>query len=187
MFTKRRKFSGGRATKTMHYVRDIVCLPKKWSKNPRRVSIPRKERRNFLAESGLFGKIEFDSDMSADEVAKEVCRVFAVPMGLTTEKIEAGERFRFTYLQRAGAGARTLCAPSVSSSFEWTGKQVSTLAKSGGIIYILANEVLPLLENVSYIKYNNCHKNIFFKYFVPQFMMVNAVVCVVLFVLTEFG
>ena len=107
-----------KTTRVIRYVRDIVCLPKSWSKNPRQVPIPRKERRNFLAQSGLFGKIEFDSDMSADDMSTEVCRIFSVPMGLTTEKIDQGERFRFTYLQRAGAGSRTLCAPSVSSTFE---------------------------------------------------------------------
>ena len=73
MFTKRRRFAGTRTTRVIWYVRDIVCLPKSWSKNPRRVSIPRNECRNVLAESGLFGKILFDSDKSADDMAKEVC------------------------------------------------------------------------------------------------------------------
>ena len=61
-------------------------------------------------------------------------------MGLTHEMIEEGHRFPYTYIQKAGAGSCALCAPSVSSSFEWTGKQVSTLAKGGGTIYIIANK-----------------------------------------------
>lgn len=38
-----------------------------------------------------------------------------------------------------------LCVPTISASFEWNGKQVASLAKSGGIIYILANEDIPSL------------------------------------------
>ena len=56
--------------------------------------------------------------------------------------------FPFTYLQRTGPGSRTLCVPSVSSTFEWDGKKVSTLAKSGGIIYILADSFLPDIDEV---------------------------------------
>lgn len=147
-FTKKRqKFPGGRSTKTIRYVRDIVCLPKEWSKNLRHVTIPRKERRRLLAESGLVGKIEFDSDMCADDVVKEVCKVFAYPMGLTPEGIEQGDRFNFIYLQRAGAGCRSLCSPSVADTFDWNGRRVATLAKSGGIIYVLAMEPVLLLDD----------------------------------------
>uniref|UniRef100_A0A1X7UWM6 Uncharacterized protein n=1 Tax=Amphimedon queenslandica TaxID=400682 RepID=A0A1X7UWM6_AMPQE len=32
-------------------------------------------------------------------------------------------------------------------SFEWNGKQVASLAKSGGTIYILANEEIPVLHH----------------------------------------
>ena len=59
-------------------------------------------------------------------------------MGLTASELEQGELFPFKYLQRTGAGSRTLCVPSVAESFDWSGRQVSTLAKSGGIIYIWA-------------------------------------------------
>ena len=38
-----------------------------------------------------------------------------------------------------------LCVPTILASFEWNGKQVLSLAKSGGIIYILAKEDMPSL------------------------------------------
>ena len=79
---------------------------------------------------------------------QEICKVFATPMGLTKMAIEQGNLFPFTYLQRTGPGSRTLCVPSVSSSFQWDGKKVSTLAKSDGIIYILADSRLPEIDEV---------------------------------------
>lgn len=141
---KRQKFVGGRTTKTIHYVRDILCLPSSWCKNPHHVAIPRGEKRNALAENGLLGKIEFNSEMNSDDIISEVCKVFASPMGLDERSLSEGKTFRFQFLQRTGAGSRTLCVPSVADTFEWNGKHVSTLAKSGGIIYILALDELIL-------------------------------------------
>ena len=89
------------------------------------ISIPRTEKRNALAESGLIGKIEFRSDMSDAEVRKEVCKVFATAMGLTDALINRGVGCPFTYLQRTGPGSRTLCVPSLSPDFQWDGKKVS--------------------------------------------------------------
>ncbi len=143
---KRKKFAGGRATKTVHYVRDILCMPPAWCKNPWHVTIPRGEKRNYLAENGLLGKIEFNSEMSAEDIRVEVCKVFASPMGLSEDDITEGKTVEFRFLQRTGAGSRTLCAPSVSDTFEWNAKHVSTLAKSGGIIYIQAIGVLQGIE-----------------------------------------
>jgi len=51
-----------------------------------------------------------------------------------------------SYLQKAGSGSRSLCVPSVAPSFEWNGKQVSTLAKAGTFLYVLALEMLPGYE-----------------------------------------
>ena len=114
------------------------------------ISIPRTEKRNALTEAGLIGKIEFRSDMSDAEVRKQICKVFATPMGLTDALISRGVKFPFTYLQRTGPGSRTLCIPSLSPDFQWDGKKVSTLAKSSGIIYILADATLEgLVEEVS--------------------------------------
>lgn len=143
---KRKKFVGGHGTKTVNYVRDILCLPTFWCKNPRHVTIPRGEKRNYLAENGLLGKIEFSSDLDANAMKLEVCKVFADPMGLSESDLENGKICDFIFLQRTGAGSRTLCVPSVSESFEWNARHVATLAKSGGIIYIQATSELVGLK-----------------------------------------
>lgn len=116
-----------------------------WIKSDDHISVPRGDKRHSLAKLGLIGKIEFSSDMTDRQVRSEICRAFAKPMGLTTLDLEQAKLFPFKYLQRTGAGSRTLCVPSVSETFEWSGRQVSTLAKSGGIIYILA-EISLLFE-----------------------------------------
>ena len=126
-----------------YYVRDILCLPQDWIGDEGCIAIPRGERRNLLAQSGLIGKLEFNSEMSDHEVRQEICKVFALPMDLDESD---GVLFPFDYLQRTGAGSRTLCVPSVCSGFEWNGRLVSTLAKSGGMIYILAQAKLRLKE-----------------------------------------
>ena len=96
------------------------------------MTIPRGEKRITLAVSGLIGKVEFDSEMSEDEVRTEIWKVFAAPMQLLPNELVPGTRgFPFEYLQRTGAGSRSLCVPS---GFVWSGKQVATLAKSGGMI-----------------------------------------------------
>lgn len=121
-------------------------MPVTWCKNPRHVAIPRGEKRNFLAENGLLGKIEFNSEMTADDLRLEVCKVFASPMALSEDDLVMGKTIDFRFLQRTGAGSRTLCVPSVSDTFEWSARHVSTLAKSGGIIYIQATDKLKGLE-----------------------------------------
>lgn len=126
-----------------YYVRDIVLLPREFKGNNNNVSIPRSKKRTLLAQAGLVGKIEFNTGMNEADIREEVCEVFSQAMGLTEDDITNGRYFQFTYLQRAGAGTRTLCIPSVKDSFKWNGRQVSTLAKSGGTIYLLAEEVLP--------------------------------------------
>ena len=44
-----------------------------------------------------------------------------IPFDMSAADIESGKRLEFLYLQRAGAGARSLCIPAVTSSFEWAG------------------------------------------------------------------
>lgn len=110
------------------YIRDIMCLPQSFHSSSGNVSIPRTGKRNAIAEAGLIGKVEFRSDVTDLEVRQEICTVFAKPMGLSKASIDIGDLFPFTYLQRAGPGSRTLCVPSVSSTFQWDGKKVSTLA-----------------------------------------------------------
>jgi hypothetical protein len=120
------------------------------------VSIPRTERRNGIADAGLVGKVEFRSDMCNTEVRQQICRVFATAMNLEKFEIDEGKLFPFHYLQRIGPGSRTLCVPTVSSDFEWDGKQVATLAKSGGMIYILADSILSqVILMIPYSLYYN--------------------------------
>ena len=132
------------------------------------VQIPRGTRRTALAKSdvGLLGKIEFKSDWSAEKMRREVCCVFAKPFGLTKEDIEEGRLFPFDYLQRTGAGSRSLCTPAVTDSFEWNGRQVATLSKSGGYIYILARRALPVLASKAQmcflVLYMSRHSSIWF-------------------------
>lgn len=131
--------------RSIAYVRDIFCLPRESQGNSGTVVIPRGARRSALAndDAGLMGKIEFYSDWSPDRMRREVCSVFTKAFGLSPEDIAGGRLFPFDYLQRTGAGSRTLCIPSVTESFEWNGRQVATLAKSGGVIYILAGREIP--------------------------------------------
>jgi hypothetical protein len=135
--------------KVTYYVRDIMILPPEFGNNGSgRITVPRQERRNALAEVGLVGKIEFHSGMSDVDVRREVCEVFSEPMGLTSESIKNGQFFAFTYLQKTGAGSRSLCVPSVKDTFIWTGKAVASLAKSGSIIYLLAKDDIPAWNEV---------------------------------------
>lgn len=141
---KRKKF--GQASKATQYVRDILCLPSSWCTRPR-IPIPRNDRRSFLTENGLLGKIEFSSAMSSKDMILEISRVFGSKVGLTKTEIEdEGKRFNFLFLQRSGVGSRTLCKPSVAESFEWNGKHVASLAKSGSLIYIQALDALTSLQ-----------------------------------------
>ena len=134
--------------KVVTYTRDIFCLPPNMKGHNAIVVIPRGSRRSALADerSGLLGKIVFEADWCEERMTEEITRVFAKPFDMSTADIESGKRLEFLYLQRAGAGARSLCIPSVTSSFEWSGRQVATLAKSGGIIYILSVQEIPVVS-----------------------------------------
>ena len=111
--------------KVIYYVRDIVMLPHDFEETgSNRITIPRQDKRNMLAEIGLVGKIEFNSGMSSEDVRREVCEVFSEPIGLTSEDIKNNRLFKFTYLQQTGAGTRSLCLPSVKDSFNWNGRAV---------------------------------------------------------------
>lgn len=133
--------------KSVKYLRDIFCLPEQCEGPNGTIVIPRGTRRSDFANKdvGLMGKIEFESEWSADRMKKEICNVFSKPFCLSDNDIASGKMFHFEYLQRTGAGSRTLCVPTVNTSFEWNGRQVATLAKSGGVIYILAREDIPVL------------------------------------------
>lgn len=142
-----KRSKSGTQPKSVVYLRDIFCLPLDCQSDSGTIAIPRGTRRNFLAskEVGLLGKIEFQSSWTAEKMRQENSLVFARPFELNRDIKNNGRRINFDYLQRTGAGSRTLCVPTISASFEWNGKQVASLAKSGGIIYILANEDIPSL------------------------------------------
>ena len=65
------------------------------------------------------------------------------PMGLSEDDLAAGNSFTFNYLQKTGAGSRSLCIPAVSLNFQWNGRQVASLSKSGGCMYIIIENKLP--------------------------------------------
>ena len=145
-FVKRAKKSAG-GPKATSYIRDVMCLPQEWCHDEGHISIPRLDRRKTLASAGLIGKVEFNSDMSPEEVKSVICNAFAIPMGVSERDIEEGRLFPFKYLQRIGAGSRTLHVPATSSSITWNGRQVATLAKSSGMIYIMAESTLASMDD----------------------------------------
>ena len=123
-----------------------MCLPFKDYKESK-IIVPRGEYRISLSTAGLIGKIEISSTMSEIDIRKEICPVFAQPMGLNPDCND--ELFPFEYLQPTGQGSKCLCIPSTSSGFKWTAQQVAALSKHGRPIYIRASKPLPGYVNVS--------------------------------------
>ena len=117
--SKRAKNECQSKQKSISYLRDIFCLPQSLQIDGGNVQIPRGTRRSNLANKdvGLLGKIEFQSDWSAERMRREISSVFAKPFGLSQGDIDRGELFPFEYLQRTGAGSRSLCVPAVSQKF----------------------------------------------------------------------
>lgn len=124
------------------YVREIMCLPQSWCDSGRHITIPRGDKRRLLTDNGLLGMIEFHSNMKEPEIIRLVTETFATPVGLTSSDVSNGKTFKFVFLQRAGAGSKALCVPSLSDNFQWNAKNIATLAKCGGTIYIKALETL---------------------------------------------
>ena len=128
--------------KATQYSRNVILLPLRYKSSNGEVLIPRKGKRSFLGQAGLVGKIEILSTMTDLEVRREICEVFATPMGLTEDDLKSDRLFPFSYLQ--SSGTHSYCIPSVNKSkFEWNGKQVASLAKAGAYIYLLADAELP--------------------------------------------
>ena len=113
--------------------KDIICLPQ-YLGNRGAVKYPRGKYCARLGTLGLMGKIHIVEDMTVEQVAAEVRSVFKMPMNNRSD-------FPFQYLQPTGSGSRTLSVPSVSSSFNWTAKQVARLGGTTGTFYILAGDV----------------------------------------------
>ena len=126
--SKRPKFQ---SVKT--YTRDVMCLPKELiSENESKISIPRGEFRKELCERGLMGKVAISSDMSPEEIRREICSVFSDSVELERDE------FPFTYLQSSGGGTESLCIPKISSKFKWNAQQVAILGRNS-CMYILAD------------------------------------------------
>ena len=114
--------------------RNIICLP---HTKESLISYPRKKYRAKLGALGLQGKIRLSSEMTVEEVQKEICSVFDGPMG---GKLD----FKFTFLQPAGTGTKVLTISAVSNTFTWTAHQVAKLGGYKLPIYILAQERLTV-------------------------------------------
>ena len=71
-----------------------------------------------MYEDGLVGRICLTSDMSEDDIFKEIRSVFRGPM-------EDNEYFKFNILQSTGGSSKTLVVPALSSSYEWTASAVA--------------------------------------------------------------
>lgn len=144
----KRKNSGkntppSKKTKTTAWDRDIICLPKvtKNGEVSKVIPFPRKKYRAQLAAWGLIGKLHLTSDMSVEDVEREVRSVFKEPMNDNSS-------FPFTYLSSTGGGNKSLTIPVTSSTYQWTSHQVAKLSNTRGSIYIMAlsDLSLPSLE-----------------------------------------
>ena len=69
----------------------------------------------------------------------EVRSVFSVPM-------QDDPQFPFTFLQRCGPGSNALTAPSLSTSFTWTAREVVKLAGQG-CLYIKAESEMYFVKS----------------------------------------
>ncbi len=101
--------------------RDIVCLPKqtKGGEILNVIPYPRNRYRAEPGAGGLIGKVHITSEMTVEDVQKEVRSVFKEPM-------------KFIYLQPTGGGNRSLTVPVLSTSYEWTPQQVAKLSNAKG-------------------------------------------------------
>ena len=101
------------------------------------VQLPRGSRLQYLAQSGLIGKLHIESNMGQEQLNNEIRSIFCDVMGHKKD-------FKFCFLQPAGGWSMTLFVPKLSKSFKWTPGQVANLAKTNGKIYILAQDELNL-------------------------------------------
>ena len=124
-----------------------MILPEECKEKSGRVKVPRGEYCSQLSAAALIGKVQFTASMSEMEVRKEICRTFATPLGINNFIIEDDPSaiFPFLFLQSTGQGTCSLCVPTVSKSFAWTGQEVAALSKQGKMIYLLARKSLPCL------------------------------------------
>ena len=133
--------AGGKSKKSKNSIttwdRDIICLPRTSKKEDNYIPYPRGKFRARLGRDGLVGKVHLTSNMTVEEVGKEIRSAFEFAMG-------GDYSFPFKYLQATGGGVRGLTIPSVSASFKWTVQQVAKLGNQRHTIYILAEDDLKL-------------------------------------------
>lgn len=133
--SKKRRGKKTKPQRIYTYDRDIICLPRSYLSKDGLVKIPRKKSvRDYLASNKLIGKIRLQSEMSEEDIMKEIRSVFRRPMGDTSN-------FSFKILQMSGGVSKSLSEPVLSSSFKWTASAVAG-RNSKVPIYILALEDL---------------------------------------------
>ena len=123
------------AAKQTIYDCDIICLPNTFL-NDGKVSIPRFGTRDLLARNGLLGKIRLSSLMSQEEIFSEIRCVFS-------EAMFKNNNFKFTILQPAGGGSKSLTIPALSPSYEYAASAAAG-KNSKMPLYILALEDLQV-------------------------------------------
>lgn len=101
-----------------------------------KVTIPRSGLREELASNGLIGKIRLYSSMNEAEIFDEIRSVFHTPMNDRDD-------FRFTVLQPAGGGSKSLIVPALSPTYQYTAS--ATAGKNSKMpIYVLALDDLKV-------------------------------------------
>ena len=73
---KRRKGKSAPAAKIVTYVRDVILLPMEFKNRNGEICIPRCGKRSLLGQAGLVGKVEICSDMSDEDVRREIWKFF---------------------------------------------------------------------------------------------------------------
>lgn len=81
----------------------------------------REESRVYLTSSRLFGKLHLTSDISNEDVRREICFTFRGPM-------QNDPNFSLVYLQGAGRGGNMSNCAITKFIFQWTPQQVSWIS-----------------------------------------------------------
>ena len=90
------------------------------------------KKKDILASFGLVGKVHLESDWTAAEVVAEMKSIFS--------EILQGEDCTFKFLQFIGTGTKSLIALKVSTSYQWTPKEVAGRADRS--VYLLLQKNL---------------------------------------------
>ena len=106
-FLKRRGIKNNGTSKTKKpkviktWDRDILCIPKPSNQSSNSgIRYPRGRYRAYLASCGLIGKLHLTSEMTDEDVEREIRSIFKGPM-------QNDHNFPFLYLQVTGGGAKS--------------------------------------------------------------------------------